>query len=215
MARGPNNGEEADLKVEDADQEEDEADADGEEEEHHRHRVPTAAGAGTRRRTSAPVTEPTTSRRSPPPPRTTTHRRSLTREVEEQAPSGRRREWEPVYKGRRNRRHFASRGGGQSGSGEWGRTRRSFPFPPEPVRATPPPPKIALRAPPRARLQRNEGFGRFQRARWRGRVLLCEARLACGPSTTNMATCSPRAQPGLRARVANTPLVSVGDTNRD
>ena len=56
MAGGPNNGEEVDLEVEDADQEEDEADADGEEEEHRCHGVPAAAKAGTRRRTSAPVT---------------------------------------------------------------------------------------------------------------------------------------------------------------
>ena len=56
LARGPNNGEEADLEVEDADREEDEADVDGEEEEHRCHGVPAAAGAGTRRRTSAPVT---------------------------------------------------------------------------------------------------------------------------------------------------------------
>ena len=48
MARGPNNGEEADLEVEDADREKDEADADGEEEEHRCHGVPAAAGAGTR-----------------------------------------------------------------------------------------------------------------------------------------------------------------------
>ena len=93
LARGPNNEEEAYLEVEDADREEDKADADGEEEEHRRHGVPAGAGAGTWRRTSAPVIEPTTSRRSPPPPCTTTHLRSLTREVEEQAPSRRRREW--------------------------------------------------------------------------------------------------------------------------
>ena len=63
LARGPNNGEEVDLEVEDADREEDEADVDGEEEEHRRHGVPAVAGAGTRRRTLASVTEPTTSRR--------------------------------------------------------------------------------------------------------------------------------------------------------
>ena len=56
LAWGPNNGEEADLEVEDADREEDKADAGGEEEEHRCHGVPAAAEAGKRRRNSAPVT---------------------------------------------------------------------------------------------------------------------------------------------------------------
>ena len=58
---------------------------------------------------------------------------------------------------------------------------KKFPLPARAHASHPATTQNRLRAPPQARLQRNEGFGRFQRARRRGRFWLCEARLARGP----------------------------------
>jgi hypothetical protein len=80
--------------------------------------------------------------RSSQPPRTSTHRRFLTSEVEEEARRGRKTEvgsGDP-YKGRRKPWHAKevspSRPSSIAHEG-------AFTFPPEPTRATPPPPKIA------------------------------------------------------------------------
>ena len=58
---------------------------------------------------------------------------------------------------------------------------KTFPLPARARASHPATAQNRLCAPPRARLQRNEGFGRFQRARQRGRFWLWEARLARGP----------------------------------
>jgi hypothetical protein len=163
-----------------------------------------------RRKTSAPVTEPTTSRRSPPLPHTTTHRRSLTREVEEQAPSERRREWRvgTVYKGRRNRRHFASCAAARAGAGSGDAREEVSPSrqsPREPPRRRPKSPACAATS----SAPKKRGFWSFPEGQTERAFLALGSQSRSRATTTSMASCSPRAQPGLRAGVANVPSVSA------
>jgi hypothetical protein len=143
--------------------------------------------------------------RSSQPPRTSTHHRFLTSEVEEEARRGRRTavgSGDP-YKGRRKpwRAKEVSPSCPSSIAREG-----AFTFPPEPARATPPPPKIAR--PRRHELGCKEtrvsgvspepggeaGFGCREPGQLAGQ---CHANTAC----------SPGAQPSPWAALANAPIV--------
>jgi hypothetical protein len=144
LPRGQTNEEKADLGVEDVDREEEEADlgvedTDRDEEEADlRHGVPAAAGAGTPPRTSGLERKKPLGRHSRHAPALTAgfSRARWKRKQEEEEE----KQWGVVT---------LIKGDGRHGAKEVSPSRPSsiaregaFTFPPEPARATPPPPKI-------------------------------------------------------------------------